>query len=452
MKGKKLMKTAVVVLAATAVCTVFATMDEARVRDYLKGTPSETRDPNGPDGILVNKPDYVVFVPKHEKGKNDPAKPSDTYNDHFQVIENPSNRYLYAFWTQASREDAIDQHIAFSRSCDRGITWSEPTILAGSHCQRIPSLIASWQQPMLTKSGRLYCLWNQKVRNVRIRTDLMGSYSDDDGTTWSVPDCVPFVARLQADMETDGAPSNWINWQRPLRLGRDGKFFVGSSRKGARKGEGRYGGVEFWQFENIDTNPEIARIKINCFCTNRMALCVEMLGKGNWFTPKDGRTSLEEAGIVKLPDGRLFALMRSTVGHPVWSQSRDGGRTWDAPKVLLDHDGGKPFLHPRSPCPIYDWKGPEAGSGIYFALIHQKFDFNADTAYQKRGPLYLIAGTFDPTAEQPISFKPPKLFAPRERGNAFYTSYCILDGKGVLWYNDMKYFLCGRIIGREWFE
>ncbi|MBR4614814.1 MAG: hypothetical protein IKO55_04355, partial [Kiritimatiellae bacterium] len=122
------MKTAVVVLAASAVCTVFATMDEARVRDYLKGTPSETRDPNGPDGILVNKPDYVVFVPKHEKGKNDPAKPSDTYNDHFQVIENPSNRYLFAFWTQASREDAIDQHIAFSRSCDRGITWSEPTI------------------------------------------------------------------------------------------------------------------------------------------------------------------------------------------------------------------------------------------------------------------------------------------------------------------------------------
>ena len=28
----------------------------------------------------------------------------------------------------------------------------------------------------------------------------------------------------------------------------------------------------------------------------------------------------------------------------------------------------------------------------------------------------------------------------------------ILDGKGVLWYNDMKFYLCGRIIGPEWFE
>jgi hypothetical protein len=33
---KKLMKTAVVVLAATAVCTVFATKDEARVRDNCR--------------------------------------------------------------------------------------------------------------------------------------------------------------------------------------------------------------------------------------------------------------------------------------------------------------------------------------------------------------------------------------------------------------------------------
>ena len=36
-------------------------------------------------------------------------------------------------------------------------------------------------------------------------------------------------------------------------------------------------------------------------------------------------------------------------------------------------------------------------------------------------------------------------------GNSFYASYSILDGKGVLWYNDRKFYLCGRIIGPEWF-
>ena len=71
--------------------------------------------------------------------------------------------------------------------------------------------------------------------------------------------------------------------------------------------------------------------------------------------------------------------------------------------------------------------------------------------YQRRGPLYLIAGTFMPNAEQPIWFKEPKLFAPRN-GNSFYTSYTVQDGKGVLWFNDAKFYLLGREIGPEWFE
>lgn len=218
----------------------------AQILAALKGTPSEREAPRD---ILVNRPDYVVFVPRQPRDPKlrDPKKPGDTYNDHFQVIEDEKRGLLYAFWTQASREGAIDQHIAFSKSADRG-------------------------------------------------------------------------------------------------------------------------------------------------------------------------------------------------------------RTWSAPKLLCDRDGGKPFLHPRSPVPFYDWKSPKAGSGTYFALIHNAFDFNGKTAYQRRGPLYLIAGTFMPTAEQPVWFKEPKLFAPREDGNSFYTSSLVLDGKGVLWYNDKKFYLCGRVIGPEWFD
>ena len=167
------------------------------------------------------------------------------------------------------------------------------------------------------------------------------------------------------------------------------------------------------------------------------------------FEPKED-PAVEEAAIVKLPDGRLFALMRSSLGWPVWSQSRDSGRTWSGLKALLDAEG-KPIPHPRSPCPLYDWKGLEAGSGKYFALVHMKFDFTAKTAYQTRGPLYLIAGEYDPTGDQPIRFAAPKLFAPRKTGNSFYTSYTVVDGQGVLWFNDRKYYLLGRKIGSEWF-
>ena len=69
------------------------------------------------------------------------------------------------------------------------------------------------------------------------------------------------------------------------------------------------------------------------------------------------------------------------------------------------------YLHPRSPCPIYDWKGPEAASGTYFAL-----------------------------------------FAERPNGNSFYTSYTLVDGKGVLWSPDKKFYLLGRLIGEKWFQ
>ena len=425
---------------------------QAAVLAKLKGTPSEREDPRG---ILVNRPDYVVFVPKQPRDKalRDPAKPGDTYNDHFQVISNPSNGMLYAFWTQASREADIDQHIAFSRSADKGRTWADPVILAGSPSKRNPALLASWQQPMLSKSGRLYCLWNQQTTSRGPHCGLMfGAYSDDDGLTWSAPKLVPFTERMDADPADPLVPPSWCNWQRPLRLGENGNYFVGCSRHGKAPYDERHGcKIEFWEFLNIDANPQVQDIRLRYLSTNRAALSAKNLEKTGGFVANE--PALEEAAPVKLPDGRLFALMRSSVGSPVWVQSRDGGRTWSEPKILKDADG-KPYLHPRSPCPMYDWKGPEAGSGKYFALVHQTFDFNEPkrNAYQHRGPLYLIAGEFDPDGEQPVKFKAPKLFAPRKGGNSFYTSYCVVDGKGVLWYNDMKFYLCGRVVGPEWFE
>ncbi|MBR0506262.1 MAG: exo-alpha-sialidase [Kiritimatiellae bacterium] len=419
---------------------------------YLKGTPSEIESPRD---ILKNKPDYVVFVPKQPraKEKRDPAKPGDTYNDHFQVICNPSNQHLYAFWTQASREADIDQHIAFSKSVDKGVTWTPPVVLAGSPNKKNPALLASWQQPMLAKSGRLYCLWNQQTTSRGPHCGMMfGAFSDDDGETWSAPKLVPFTERMDADPADDHIPPSWCNWQRPLRLGENGKYFVGCSRHGKAPYDERHGcKIEFWQFENIDDNPPVQDIRITYLCTNRHALSAKDLENAGGFRASE--PALEEAAPVKLPDGRLFAIMRSSLGSPVWVQSRDGGATWSEPKILRDAEG-KPYLHPRSPCPMYDWKGPEAASGKYFALVHQTFDFNDPkrNAYQHRGPLYLIAGEFDPNGEQPVKFKAPKLFAPRKGGNSFYTSYCILDGKGVLWYNDMKFYLCGRVVGPEWFE
>ena len=418
-----------------------------RVRRVIESLKSDTQRLDAAadaQDIQVNRPDYVVYVPHQprEKTKRDPSRPGDTYNDHFQVLEHNGN--LFAFWTQASREADIDQHIAFSKSLDKGETWSAPMILAGSPNKKTPGLLASWQQPMFSKSGRLYLLWNQQTTSRGPHCGQMfGFYSDDEGASWSAPKMVP-MHRMSRDPEDPLIPPSWCNWQCPLRLGKDGRYFVGVSRHGKRPGETKNScTIEFLQFDNIDANPAIENIQLSWFSTNDQVLKVEHEKFGS---------ACEEAAVVKLPDGRLFSLMRTCAGHPFWSQSRDQGQTWTQPKPLLDRDGGTPYLHPRSPCPLYDWKGAEAASGFYFALVHNTFDFAGDSEYQKRGPLYLIAGRFNPKAEQPIEFLPPKLFAPRENGNSFYTSYTVVDGKGILWFPDTKFYLLGREIDETWFQ
>ncbi len=418
------------------------------------GSAAPQKKADVPEDIMVNSPDYIVFVPKQPQDLKDcdPFTVGDRYNDHFQVLQDPGRGLTYAFWTQATRESRADQHIAFSKSRDGGKTWTEPVILAGGRTLSIPSLTASWQQPMLSKSGRLYCLWNQQTTSAGPHCGVMfGFYSDDGGDTWSTPKLVP-LKRMDMDPEDPLTPPSWCNWQRPLRLGEGGKYLVGCSRHGQASYDSRKScKVEFWQFDNIDDDPEIEDIRISYFGTNKKAFDATTVQTDEGYRPREG-DAVEEASIVGLPDGRLFALMRSSVGHPLWSVSSDHGRTWSRPKVLRDRDGGKPYLQPRSPCPMYDWGGPEAHSGKYFALIHNTFDFNAPKAYQNRGPLYLIAGTFVPGAEQPVWFKEPKLFAPRPSRNSFYTSYTVLNGEGVLWFNDMKYYLLGRIITEEWWK
>jgi len=406
------------------------------------------------ENLLFMQPDYVVYVPKQRR-----EIVGDRYNDHFQVFDKPDGT-LFAAWTQATKEGDVDQHICFSRSKDKGKTWTAPVILAGSPNNVNPQPIASWQQPMISKSGRIYMLWNQRVSNDPLHHGIMvGKYSDDEGETWSQPRVVPFprVRRDPADK-----PPSWCIWQRPLRLGKDGKYLVGLTRHGVVAGEqtteaaaqyerenadkqmqSKLSGstVEFIQYDNIDDDPKIEEIRVVLLSANEKEMAV--------VDPKWG-LCCQEASIVNLPDGRLFALMRTSAGSPYWTQSRDKGLNWDAPKVLKDAQG-QAYRHPCSPCPIYDRKGPEACSGEYFAFISNEARSEAN-AYAPRGPLFLIAGKFDPQGEQPIRFADPKPYPSRPAGNAFYTSLTVVDGKTVLWIPDWKHFLIGKIVGDEWFQ
>ena len=433
-------------------CHRYATADEAIEKHFSETDNFRERWPDHfywhylyPEtDIDVVPHDFTVYVPKQPKKESlrDRNAIGDTYNDHFHVLDDPERGLLYAFWTQGSHEAANDVHIAFAKSSDAGRTWSEPVMLAGSPSMADQKPIASYQQPMLSRSGRLYCLWEQETTVKKNVCGIMrGMYSDDAGQTWSEPETVPFPVRFDVDPEDPSKPPLWCLWQRPLRLGKDGRYLSGCSRYD-RSDIPR---VEFWQYENIDEDPEVKDIKISFFNTGKDAFDAKYVENDVAYEPKDG-FCVEEACIVGLPDGRLFAVMRTSIGHPIWSVSSDDGQTWSRPEILRTRDDGPAILQPRSPCPIYDYDGPEERSGKYFLMVHDFFDFDGVISYQNRGPLYKRNGTFVPGAHQPVWFDEPELFSPRDTGNSYYTSYTALDGEGILWYGDQKFYLFGKVM------
>src|SRR5690606_25457780 len=145
-------------------------------------------------------------------------------------------------------------------------------------------------------SGRIYVIYNQslpgKVNRHRQQTGAMtGIYSDDDGDNWSKPGTVA-MSRSCYDNPDKTIPAEWVVWQKPLRLAKDGKYLVGMTRTVARQYAGKlYTGTEFIRFENIDDNPEPRDIQASWFMTNENILSVKV--------------HCEEPAIVKLPDGRL---------------------------------------------------------------------------------------------------------------------------------------------------
>ncbi|MDO5308665.1 MAG: sialidase family protein [Planctomycetia bacterium] len=408
---------------------------EARINSTLASRRAQK--PNFAEDVKRTKPDFIVYIPQVE-----PEELGDCYNDHFQVFDGPQG-VLFATTCQATCEGALDQHVTIFKSTDHGKTWSSAKVLAGPKTMHDQTPIASWGFAMVSNSGRIYVIFNQyqegKVSTNRQHTGLMaGIYSDDLGETWSTPQFIP-QPRTCNDSPDESIPPEWVVWQRPLRLGKEGTYLVGVTHYAAPEFHHLHRTVvEFMRFDNLDDDPEPKDLSVVWLSTGEQAL--------------EQGAYCEEPSIVALPDGRLFALLRTGSGAPYWSVSSDRGQTWSVPEVLLNHDGGEPFKHPLSPCPIYDFKGETAASGYYYAFVHNTFDPNNPSPWQNRGPLYLIAGSYQAGAKQPIWFGEPQLFIDRPSGNSFYASTTHVDGRAVVWYPDQKFYLLGRYIDESWFE
>jgi hypothetical protein len=358
---------------------------------------------------LRTHPDYVCFIP----GSYDRST-RDSDNEHFLVFDGPDG-----------------------------------------------SLMAVWTQHQGTAG------WNS------LHTGTMsGMYSDDNGRSWSRPQDIP-MPKSPYDDPGGKVPPEWIVWQKPERAP-DGKYTIGYSRW-VNKAVAYFNGkdrlpsmligksmswvwwesvVEFMKFENLDSNPEPADLKISYHAWGDQALRVP-----HYLEPC--LSVAQEPSIVTLPDNRLFCTMRTGSGYIWYTLSGDNGKTWCNPRPLLREDHGSPILQPVSCCPIY-----QLDDGRYILLHHNNRGDISDPSKiaVPRTPAYIALGEFRPAADQPIWFSESKVFVDNQSlnaageetttgsGVATYTSFTTSTGKNILWYPDAKCWLLEKEVSNEFLK
>lgn len=410
------------------------------------------------DELYRTNPDYVVYVPSED------GSDTDWGNEHFLVFYGKDNQ-LMALWTQSMAEGQYNQRIMFTRTKNRGLSWQTPRMIAGGNADpKTGKGMCSWGFPVVTLSGRVYVFYSRHLGINDYATHTTGLlcciYSDDNGASWSSETVIP-QPRSKWDHPDASIPPNCIIWQKPLRFS-NGKYLSGVTRwisptrvveqTGGLGGSFTHAGsvVEFIRFENIDDNPEPSDLRIS------------------WLTPDDRAVQVpnkhcpavslvQEASLVELPDHRIMAVMRTTTGMPWYVLSADFGESWSQPKPLIYNDGGLPFKHPLSPCPIYQ---TAPGEYVFFYHNHDgNFGPWADYHTCARRPIYMAKGVYCPEADQPVRFSVPMFWADDDtvalghgEGRpdlSFYSSMTELRGDSVLWYPDRKFFLLGRKIDRN---
>jgi hypothetical protein len=319
--------------------------------------------------------------------------------------------------------------------------------------------MASWGFPLVSKSGRIYVIYNRHMGVDDIFTHttgrMEGIYSDDSGVHWSEGQTIR-MPRTRWDNPDPAVPANWIVWQKPLRVSGD-KYYSGFTRwvspavrppAPIRVWWAEASVVSFMRFGNLDQDPQPKDLEITYLHNEEDALKVGLIGHPEV-------SVAQEPSIVPLPDGRLFCVMRTTTGHPYFTISTNQGLTWSKPSPLRQNDKRLPLLHPCSPCPIY-----QVAEGEYIFLFHNHdghfggwgpMDWN-----WHRRPIWLARGLFRPESAQPVCFSEPVFLmdddgVPILRGDLAMYASVTHDGDGlVLWYPERKFFLLGKKITREY--
>ena len=322
---------------------------------------------------------------------------SVTYADQPYIVVLDDGTWLCCATVGSGREGQQGQHVVTFLSRDRGRTWSEPVAVEPPDGPE-----ASYAVMLKVPSGRVYIFYNHNTDNIRQvkadrpaypdgwcrRVDSLGyfvfKYSDDGGRSWSRDRHT--IAVREFDIDRDNAYQGRIRffWNVGKAFAHAGSGYVPLTKVGGF-GEGFFTSNEgvLLRSDNIlaETDPE--RIRWETLPEGDIGLR----------TPPGGGPVAGEQSYTVLSDGSLYCVYRSIDGHPVYTYSRDGGRSWDPPNYKRFADG-RLMKHPRAA--NFAWR---ASNGKYLYWFHnhggrfiREHPDRPTMAYRDRNPAWLCGG------------------------------------------------------------
>ncbi len=317
--------------------------------------------------------------------------PDEGYSDQPYVVVTDDGAWLCVMTTGRGVEGEGGQHVVAVLSRDRGRTWTAPIDIEPATGPE-----ASWAVPFKTPYGRIYVFYTYNKANLREvpnaqgasrRVDTLGvyafRYSDDHGRTWSRD-------RYEIPMHVTEA-------DRDNNFGGRTLFFWGVSKPIVHKG------AVYWGWNRVTrwgTPGTLARSQGH-FMRGENLLAERDPRRLRWRILPESDAGLrapkgpiaEEANLVSMNDGSLYATYRTIDGYLCHAYSRDDGRTWTSPSYATFADG-RPIKHPRAYGPV--WK---LRNGRYLLWFHNHGgepvhtdEWGRGGYYQHRNPVWISGG------------------------------------------------------------
>lgn len=328
---------------------------------------------------------------------NAPIIPDEFYADQPYIVKTTDGAWLCVITTGPGVEGAGGQHIVSLRSTDRGQTWEKSVDVEPSKGPE-----ASYAVVLKVPSGRIYVFYNHNTDNVREviadkpayrdglnrRVDSLGhfvfKYSDDHGRSWSAQRYDIRQRDFEIDRKNPYQGKLKFFWTVGKAFTYKGAGYVPLHKVGGF-GEGFFTSSEgvLLRSANLLTEHDPAKIKWETLPDGEIGIRA----------PSGGGPVAEEQSFSILSDGSIFCVFRTIDGHPAYTYSRDGGRSWE-PSQYMRYADGRIMKHPRAA--NFAWRC-ENGKFLHWFHNHggrfiREHPQRRTIAYEDRNPVWLIGG------------------------------------------------------------